>query len=105
MLKSLVQRKERSVIVSMHDLNLASNFSDWMRMLRYGSIYAVVAHESVLMEKNIEAVYGIKADVSTSVIGKPQVTPLVAGHHISLFLKLSQIIEEKQREVKRHGTN
>jgi iron complex transport system ATP-binding protein len=105
MLKSLAQSKERSVIVSMHDLNLASRFSDRMLMLKDGCIYAVGTPEAVLTEKNIEAVYGIKAAVSTSVIGKPQVTPLVTGHGISLFPKLSQMIEGKQREVKRHDTN
>jgi iron complex transport system ATP-binding protein len=104
-LKSLAQSKERSVIMSMHDLNLASRFSDWMLMLKHGSIYAVGTPEAVLTEENIEAVYGIKASVSTSVIGKPQVTPLVIEHSISLFPKLSQIIEGKQREVKRHDTN
>jgi iron complex transport system ATP-binding protein len=103
MLKSLAQSKERSVIVSMHDLNLASRFSDRMLMLKQGCIYAVGTPEDVLTEKNIEAVYGIKATVTTSVIGKPQVTPLVTGHHISLFPKLSN--EGKQREVKKHDTN
>ena len=42
MLKSLTQSKERSVIVSMHDLNLASRFSDRMLMLKQGCIYALV---------------------------------------------------------------
>jgi iron complex transport system ATP-binding protein len=95
MLKSLAQTKERSVIVSMHDLNLASRFSDRMLMLKQGRIYAVGTPEEVLTEKNIEAVYGIKATVSTSVIGKPQITPLVTEDSRSLYPKLSQIIEGK----------
>ncbi|MCW4018157.1 MAG: ABC transporter ATP-binding protein [Candidatus Bathyarchaeota archaeon] len=99
MLKSLAQSKDRSVIVSMHDLNLASRFSDRMLMLKQGCIYAVGTPEAVLTEKNIEAVYGIKATVTTSIIGKPQITPLVTGQHISLFPKLSN--EGKQREVKK----
>ena len=78
MLKSLTQSKERSVIVSMHDLNLASRFSDRMLMLKQGCIYAVGTPEDVLTEENIEAVYGIKASVSNSIIGKPQITPLVS---------------------------
>lgn len=77
MLKSLTQSKERLVIVSMHDLNLASRFSDKILMLKKGSIYAMGTPEEVLTEDNIEGVYGIKAAVSTSVIGKPQITPLV----------------------------
>jgi iron complex transport system ATP-binding protein len=94
MLKSLAQTKERSVVVSMHDLNLASRFSDRMLMLKQGCIYAVGTPEAVLTEKNIEAVYGIKANVSTSVIGKPQVTPLVSEVN-GFTSKLLLFIEEK----------
>ena len=95
MLKGLAQSKERSVIVSMHDLNLASRFSDRMLMLKRGTIYALGSPEEVLTEKNIEAVYGIKAAVSTSVIGKPQVTPIIDDH--SLAVKLSPFIKEKNQ--------
>ncbi len=77
LLKSLSQSKERSVIVTLHDLNLASRFSDRMLMLKKGAIYAVGTPEEVLTEENIEAVYGIKAKVSSSVIGKPQITPIL----------------------------
>jgi iron complex transport system ATP-binding protein len=90
-LKSLTQSNERSVIVTMHDLNLASRFSDRMVMLKKGEIYALGTPETVLTEKNIEDVYGIKANVSTSVVGKPQVTPIV--HDLDqLTAKLSPLI-------------
>ena len=94
MLKSLAQTRERSVIVSMHDLNLASRFSDRMLMLKQGCIYAVGTPEAVLTEENIEAVYGIKANVSTSVIGKPQVTPLITEAN-EFNSKLSPFMEQK----------
>lgn len=96
MLKGLAQSKERSVVVSMHDLNMASRFSNHMLMLKQGSIYAVGTPEDVLTEENIEAVYGIKACVSTSVVGKPQVTPLETGVNGFANLKLSPFIEEKR---------
>lgn len=95
MLKGLAQSKERSVIVSMHDLNLASRFSDRMLMLKQGCIYAVGTPETVLTEENIEAVYGIKASVSTSVVGKPQVTPLVTENNGFVNSRLAPFIEEK----------
>jgi iron complex transport system ATP-binding protein len=95
MLKGLAQSKERSVIVSMHDLNLASRFSDRMLMLKQGCIYAVGTPETVLTEENIEVVYGIKAHVSTSVIGKPQVTPLVTEVYGFLNSKLNPFMEKK----------
>jgi iron complex transport system ATP-binding protein len=93
MLKALAKSKERSIIVSMHDLNLASRFSDRMLMLKQGAIYALGTPEEVLTEKNIEAVYGIKASVSASVIGKPQITPIVDD--FGLAARLSPFIKEK----------
>jgi iron complex transport system ATP-binding protein len=77
LLKSISATKERSVVVTLHDLNLASRFCDRLLMLQKGCIYAVGTPEEVLTEENIEAVYGIKAKVSSSVIGKPQITPIL----------------------------
>lgn len=75
-LKSLTQSKHCSVIVSMHDLNLASRFSDRMVMLKKGCVFAVGNPQSVITEENIEAVYGVKSRVTSSLLGIPQVTPL-----------------------------
>jgi iron complex transport system ATP-binding protein len=77
-LKGLAQSKHCSVIVAMHDLNLASRFSDRMLMLKQGCIFAVGTPESVLTEANIESVYGVKARVTRSVLDRPQITPLVS---------------------------
>jgi iron complex transport system ATP-binding protein len=83
LLKNLSKSKERSVIVTMHDLNLASRFSDRLIMLKKGAIYAVGSPEDVLTEENIEAVYGIKAKVTSSIIGKPQITPILTEPSLS----------------------
>jgi iron complex transport system ATP-binding protein len=77
-LKSLAQTKHCSVIVAMHDLNLAGRFSDRMLMLKQGCIFAVGTPDAVLTEENIESVYGIKARVTNSILGRPQVTPLIS---------------------------
>ncbi|MCW4044365.1 MAG: ABC transporter ATP-binding protein [Candidatus Bathyarchaeota archaeon] len=94
-LKSLAQTKNCSVILSMHDLNLASRFSDRLLMLKKGSIFAVGTPESVLTEENIESVYGVKARVTDSVIGKPQVTPLISEFNGIRDLKLPAEIAAK----------
>ena len=62
--------------MAMHDLNLASRFSDKMLLLKQGCIYAVGTPESVLTEENIESVYGVKSHVTNSVLDRPQVTPI-----------------------------
>jgi len=95
MLTSLTQSKERSVIVSMHDLNLASRFSDRMIMLKQGKIFACGTPESVLTEDNIEKVYGIKCKVSNSILGKPQVVPMISETSEVKHLKMPREIATK----------
>ena len=97
LLKSLTQSKERSVIVSMHDLNMASRFSDRMLLLKQGRVYAVGTPEDVLTEENIEAVYGIKASVSKSIVGKLQITPLLSEANNFRNLKWTPAIDGKTR--------
>jgi iron complex transport system ATP-binding protein len=77
-LKSLAESKHCSVIVAMHDLNMASRFSNRLLMLKRGCVFAVGTPESVLTEANIESVYGVKVRVSESILNCPQVTPLVS---------------------------
>jgi len=50
------------VIISIHDLNLASRYCDRLIMLKNGKIYAAGGRE-VLEPRNILSVYGIKARV------------------------------------------
>ncbi|MCL1977070.1 MAG: ABC transporter ATP-binding protein [Candidatus Bathyarchaeota archaeon] len=94
-LKGLTQSKGHAVIVSIHDLNLASRFCDKLFMLKRGCIYAMGTPEEVLTAQNIEAVYGIKADVSTSITGKPVVMPLVSDFN-DFTSKVSFFFEEKE---------
>jgi len=74
--KGLTRSSQLSVIMAMHDLNLASRFSDRMLMLKRGCVFAVGTPESVLTEENIESVYGVKSHVTNSVLDSPQVTPI-----------------------------
>jgi len=94
-LRRLTKSKERSVIVAMHDLNMASRFSDRMLMLKQGRIFAAGTPESVLTEENIEAAYGVKSRVTQSFLGKPQVTPLMSEFEVDGSVKGSLEIEAK----------
>ncbi|MFW5906819.1 MAG: ABC transporter ATP-binding protein [Candidatus Natronoplasma sp.] len=51
-----------SVIMTMHDLNLASRYSDKILMLNDGKIFAAGGKE-VLSQENIESVFGVKVDI------------------------------------------
>jgi iron complex transport system ATP-binding protein len=94
-LRSLAQTKHCSVIAAMHDLNLASRFSDRMLMLKRGCIFAVGTPESVLTEENIESVYGVKARVTNSILGRPQVTPLISEFNGIRNLKMPPEVTAK----------
>ena len=96
-LGELAQTNHCSVIVAMHDLNLASRFSDRMLMLKQGRIFAVGTPESVLTEENIEEVYGVKVRVTNSVLDKPQVTPLMSETNGNRKLRLPAEIAVKYR--------
>jgi iron complex transport system ATP-binding protein len=94
-LRSLAQTKHCSVIMAMHDLNLASRFSDRLLMLKQGCIFAAGTPESVLTEENIESVYGVKARVTNSILGRPQVTPLISEFNGIRNLKMPPEITAK----------
>jgi len=94
-LRGLAQSKHCSVIVAMHDLNLASRFSDRMLMLKQGCIFAVGTPESVLTEEHIESVYGVKVHVTSSVLERPQITPLTSETNGIRSLKIPSEIAAK----------
>ncbi|MCW4010838.1 MAG: ABC transporter ATP-binding protein [Candidatus Bathyarchaeota archaeon] len=95
LLRRLALTKGCSIIVSMHDLNLASRFSDRMIIIKKGKIFASGTPESVLTEETIESVYGIRCKVTNSVLGKPQVVPLISDLPEETTLKMRPEITEK----------
>ena len=72
----LVQKGGISAIMAMHDLNLASRFSDKIVMLKDGRVFEMGCPESVLVPENIEKVYGVRADVIKDRSGRPYVMPI-----------------------------
>jgi iron complex transport system ATP-binding protein len=76
MINHLCKEMGLSVVTAMHDLNLASRFSDKIIMLKDGCIFAAGAPEEVITVENIMAVYGVRAHVSLTDTGRPQVIPI-----------------------------
>ena len=72
---SLVKEKNISAVMAIHDLNLASRFSDKLIMLKNGKVYASGEPKVLLNEDNISQVYGIKAMVMNA-MGRPYIVPL-----------------------------
>lgn len=61
-LKESCNKKEVSVLISIHDINLAAKYSDNYIMMKNGTIFKA-GDESVLVSENIEQTYGIKSQV------------------------------------------
>jgi iron complex transport system ATP-binding protein len=72
---SLVKEKKISAVMAIHDLNLASRFSDKLVMLKNGKVYAAGESKSLLNECNIGKVYGIEAMVLNA-LGRPYIVPI-----------------------------
>ncbi len=83
---SLVRRvaleREMTVIIAVHDLNLAARFSDRLVVLHHGSVVASGEPADVLTPDLLSTVYGIEARVSLDSDQIPQITPIRAiGDH------------------------
>lgn len=57
--RELVSRENKTVLIALHDLNLALHYADAVILMCGGRIVAQGAAAEVLTAKNIEAVYGV----------------------------------------------
>lgn len=73
MLTEIAKKQKISVIVTMHDLNMASHYADRIIMLKDSKIFAMGGVE-ILTPENIEEVYGLKVSVLNH-DGKPLIVP------------------------------
>jgi iron complex transport system ATP-binding protein len=74
-ISSLVKERRISAVMAIHDLNLASRFSDKLVMLKEGKVYAAGEPKALLNESNINKVYGIEAMIMDA-LGRPYIVPL-----------------------------
>ena len=74
MISGMVKKNGVAAILAMHDLNLASRFSDRMMMLNAGKVVCIGTPQEVMTADNIRSVYGIEAVISRS-YGCPYILP------------------------------
>ncbi|NLL58880.1 MAG: ABC transporter ATP-binding protein [Firmicutes bacterium] len=75
LISSMVRKNGISVVMAIHDLNLASRYSDWIILLKNGQIYAAGDPASVLHAKNIREVYGVDTIINQD-LGKTHIIPV-----------------------------
>jgi iron complex transport system ATP-binding protein len=75
MISSMVKKKEAAAILAIHDLNLASRFSDTIIMLNAGKIVCTGKPLQVMTLENIRSVYGVEVVINTN-NGYPYILPV-----------------------------
>lgn len=60
-LLDLARKKDITIIMISHDLNIAAKYADNMILMHNGSIYAAGTPHEVLTEENLRAVYGVES--------------------------------------------
>ncbi|MHC1630868.1 MAG: ABC transporter ATP-binding protein [Methanotrichaceae archaeon] len=72
---TLVKKTSVSVVMAIHDLNLAAKYSDTLVMLRNGKIHDKGDPNTLLTQDNIKALFGIEAKVMNN-LDWPYVVPM-----------------------------
>ena len=92
LIKTLTRDQALTVIVVIHDINMASLYCDRMILLDAGRIYAMGLPETVITQQCMEAVFRTRVTVSRCLLtGSPQVTLL--GSTIPLLKKTEERME------------
>lgn len=74
-IRDVVKKREITAIMALHDLNLASTYSDRIIMMKKGRIVAAGNPTSVITAENIASVYRVVAAVR-SISDRPMIMPL-----------------------------
>ena len=70
MMKALIKETGVSMIMAMHDLNLALRFSDKVIALKDGTVYGFGPAEDIITEKMIKDVYSVDSEIVDGPRGK-----------------------------------
>jgi iron complex transport system ATP-binding protein len=79
LVKSLCLEQSLTVIIAIHDLNLAAQYCDWVVMLNSGRVHAEGTPLDIVTAPNIKKVYGAEVCVYPHPINKLPTTIITAG--------------------------
>jgi iron complex transport system ATP-binding protein len=79
LVRSLCLEQSLTVVIAIHDLNLAAQYCSWMVMLNGGKVYTEGTPLDVLTAPNIKKVYGAEVCVYPHPINKLPTTVITAG--------------------------
>jgi len=82
LLTDLSVSRGTTIVMVLHDLNLAARYSDELVAMRGGQVHALGAPDDILTHTLVEEVFGMANQITTDpVSGKPMVTP-IGRHHV-----------------------
>ncbi|MYQ39085.1 iron complex transport system ATP-binding protein [Streptomyces sp. LamerLS-316] len=82
LLTDLNRTRGTTVVMVLHDLNLAARYADHLIALAAGRIHAVGTPAEVLTEETVETVFGLRSRIiEDPVSGKPLMLP-IGRHHV-----------------------
>ncbi|MGL3149069.1 ABC transporter ATP-binding protein [Microbacterium sp. A82] len=82
LLTDLSVSRGTTIVMVLHDLNLAARYSDELVAMRDGKVHALGAPDEILTHTLVEEVFGMANQITTDpVSGKPMVTP-IGRHHV-----------------------
>jgi iron complex transport system ATP-binding protein len=80
LLTDLNQQRGTTIVMVLHELNLAARYADQLVAMANGQVYAVGPPEKILTEQMVREVFGLESRViEDPVTGKPMMIPL--GRH------------------------
>lgn len=83
LLTDLNRNRGTTIVMVLHDLNLAARYADHLIAMGEGRIHAVGAAADVLCEETVRAVFGLDSQVITDpVSGRPLMIP-IGRHHVA----------------------
>lgn len=82
LLVDLNQSRGTTVVMVLHDLNLATRYADYLAAMKDGALHVFGTAEEVLTEENVETVFGVRNKiVQDPVSGGPMMVPV--GRHVT----------------------
>ena len=82
LLTDLCRDRGTTIVMVLHDLNLAARYSDELVAMRDGAVCAQGAPHEILTPTLVEEVFGLANQITVDpVSGKPMVTP-IGRHHV-----------------------
>jgi iron complex transport system ATP-binding protein len=82
LLTDLSVSRGTTIVMVLHDLNLAARYSDELVAMKDGRVHVTGTPQEVVTAEHVEEVFGLANQITVDpVSGKPMVTP-IGRHHV-----------------------